>query len=269
MFHVEHSVVDLDDVFDDAVFLFAFGLGVNACEFHDADCFFDGVEEEADVAHCGCAFAVALAAFFLGLFVGDEAFGLFGGKIVADGCGEGFCAKVGVGFQERPSVAFGETRLDDLAAFILGQAEQAKFVRNRGLTETEPNRRLLLGQSELADEPTDALRLFKAIEVAALQILGQAGDRGFPVGEVGHEAGDAFETCDASRPKATFAADQLKFAADLADGQRLQEPELGNALCEGFKFLPVELAARLIGAGADLGNADLSDGVGGSCGGKK
>jgi hypothetical protein len=119
-------------------------------------------------------------------------------------------------------------------------------------------RRLLVGEGKLGDQPLHALRLFQGVEVLALDVLDERHGQRRLIGNVLDDHRHRGEPGHLRRTKTPLSGDDL----ELLRGQRAHQDRLDDALlADGLgqlgQRLGVHARARLVAAGAQLGDRQL------------
>ena len=155
--------------------------------------------------------------------------------------------------QQRPGMPLGQIVAADQLHILLRQPQQPQLVRNGRLGLPYLARGLLLCQTELLDEPLEAIRLLKEIQIAPLQILNEGDHRRVLPVRVDEQAGYIGQSGDARRPQPPLPCDQFIATVPCPPhGQRIEHAVLTDTLCERGDRLRVEISPRLIGIAHDL-----------------
>src|SRR6266566_3542304 len=142
------------------------------------------------------------------------------------------------------------------------ELEQAEGVGDRGAVAPHRVCDVLLRQTEFRDEALVAARFIHGREVVTLQILDQRERQEGAVVDVALHGGDPFPTERLTGPQPPLAGDQLEAAVAPGNGAHhdgLQQPGLTNGGLELLERRRVDVAARLIRVGADVGDRQLDE----------
>ena len=161
--------------------------------------------------------------------------------------------------EQRPGMAGGELAVGEQMLDRGRQSEQTQCVGDRRATLADAIGDLLVRQSEVVDQLLEGGRLLERREVLAMEVLDQR------LLDDGQVVGAAYERRDRRQPGApggtppALAGDQLVAGPrlDRADQDRLQDADLLDAGGELGQRLLVEVDARLMRVGRDVGDRDV------------
>src|SRR6267378_2184892 len=140
------------------------------------------------------------------------------------------------------------------------ELQQAERIGDGGAVATYRVRDVLLRQAEFREQALVAARLVHGREVVTLQVLDQRERQGGAVVHFALHGGDLLPAERLTGPQPPLAGDQLE-AAVAARGRAyhngLQQTSLANGRLELFQGRGVDVPARLVGVGADVGDRQL------------
>ena len=139
------------------------------------------------------------------------------------------------------------------------------------ITEFQSGADVGLGFSELPDQALDRMTsrfqrpfvgrsLLAGCHVLPLEVLRNGGILGFGIRQLTDKGRNEFQPRHSCGPIAPFAIDNLKTALFGPDANRLQNPDLADAVCEFLQGLRPEILAGIVGAADNLVQIQQLDG---------
>ena len=144
----------------------------------------------------------------------------------------------------------------------LGQAQETQGIGDLRARAAKALRQLLLRDTEVLEQLLVRARLLERVQLSAMEILEQSIPQHGVVGGIAHDRGDRVETGEGGCSQSTLAHDELvaRLAGTrsraLAHHDGLQHPELAHGVHELLERFRVELGARLLRVGHDVGRRD-------------
>ncbi|MNM93953.1 hypothetical protein D3C81_1063410 [compost metagenome] len=140
----------------------------------------------------------------------------------------------------------------------IGQVQQAQQVRHRAARTADRLGGLFVRELEFADQPHDALRFLKRVQVLTLDVLDQRHRGGGLVGHVLHEHRHLVQARNLRGAEAAFAGDDLVAVrlGHAAHEDRLHQPLRADAGGQLLQRALVHARARLVLARLQLLQAE-------------
>jgi hypothetical protein len=162
--------------------------------------------------------------------------------------------------KERPGVTSRELSINHKLLDGRRQLKQAKCIGDHGPALSNPRGHLLVGQPEVLDELLVRRSFLNRVEVLAVEVLDKRlGDTGDFVG-CPHEGWDTLEPGPSGCSPPSFASDDLVVViAQIPDEDRLEDADLPDRSGEGGQSLFIELNARLVRIGRQVGDRNFKE----------
>ena len=148
--------------------------------------------------------------------------------------------------QQRAGMAFGQARLEQIAAHGGREMEQPQLVGDERLALAEARGERFLRHAVCAQQLAVAFRLLDKVQVAPLQVFDQRKDGAGLLRGALHDAGHLPHADQATGAQPALAGDELVHAGNTAHDQGLDQPGLRDGGRQLLQALLVELAARLV-----------------------
>jgi len=158
---------------------------------------------------------------------------------------------------ERPAVTLRDAPIGDRGLHDRGQIEQAQRVGDRRARTSDTFRDGLVRQTEVVDQPTEAVRGLDRVEILTLQVLDQGQFESLTVVEVADDGRDPLETRRHGGADATLPRDQLVTVKRLGHEHRLEHTVFADARGQRRHLSIAEPAARLVRVRTDAGDRDI------------
>ena len=133
----------------------------------------------------------------------------------------------------------------DEPTHVAWEAQEPHQIRNGRSVLPHPGRHLLLGVTELRDEPAVGRGLFNGIEILALDVLDEGDLEHLMIGHFPHQHGDFLEPGSLSRPPPPLPGNELKSRPVFTDDHGLDDALLAQGPGEIGELLFVDMLAAV------------------------
>ena len=182
----------------------------------------------------------------------NVAVGLTGVQAALGNGDQRFAAAVLRQAQHRAGVAFGEVVVQHKLPLVCGQLQQPQLVGKGGLRHAQALGGFGLGAVPQHHHIPQPLRLFKGVQVGALDVFQQTQRSGTVVGVAAQDGGDGGHLCQLTGAQPPLPCHQLIAFCRLAHRDRLEQTVFPDALRQRRQLLLVKAFPRLKGRWVDL-----------------
>ena len=182
----------------------------------------------------------------------DVAVGLAGVQAALGDGNQRLAAAVLRQAQHRAGVAFGEVVVQHELPLVCRQLQQPQLVGKSGLRHAQTLGGFRLGAVPQHHHIPQPLRLFKGVQVGALDVFQQTQCSGAVVGVAAQDGGDGGHLCQLAGAQPPLPCHQLVALCRPAHRDRLEQTVLPDALRQRRQLLLVKAFPRLKGRRVDL-----------------